>query len=131
MPHPVADQLAERIESLYGRPRAELAGIATTDRPNMLVTLLDALTTVELAEKNIQFQRERLLQLADQGRDIGPATPGHLLDCSRRIAESVATRDNQARFASAVIQSLYRAPAPAATPVAQTPAPAATTVRTR
>ncbi|WP_163013699.1 hypothetical protein [Streptomyces sp. S1] len=132
MPHPVADQLAERIESLYGRPRADLeAHSATTDQPTMLAALLGSLSAVELAEKNIEFQRERLLQLADPGRGIGSATPGHLLDCSRRIAESVAIRDTQARHANAVMRSLHRAPAPAATPVAQTPAPAATTARTR
>ncbi len=95
----------------------------------MLATLLDALADVELAEKNIEFQRERLLQLADPGHDIGPAAAGHLQDCSRRIAESVATRDTQGRFASAVMQSLHRAPAPAATPVAPTPAPAAARTR--
>ncbi|MFD3997436.1 hypothetical protein [Streptomyces sp. NPDC058583] len=88
----------------------------------MLNALLDALSTVELAEKNIEFQRERLLQLADPSRDIGRSTPGHLLDCSRRIAESVVIRDTQAQHASAVLQSLHRAPAPAATPVAQVPA---------
>ncbi|MFG3348689.1 hypothetical protein ACGF1Z_26975 [Streptomyces sp. NPDC048018] len=131
MPHPVTDQLAERLESLYGRSRAELAAISSTERPNMLATLLDALAGIELAEKNIEFQRERLLQLAAPDRDIGPATAGHLLDCSRRIAESAATRDTQARFATAVMQSLHRAPAPAATPVAQTPALAAATARTR
>ncbi|OII62157.1 hypothetical protein BJP40_03925 [Streptomyces sp. CC53] len=128
MPYPVSTSLAERIEALYGRPRADLeAHAATTDRPTMLAALLDACCTVELAEKNIEFQRERLLQLADLGCDIGPATAGHLLDCSRRIAESVAIRDTQARHATAVIQSLHRAPAPAATPVS--PAPAAATVR--
>ncbi|MFI9210244.1 hypothetical protein ACIGW7_19165 [Streptomyces sp. NPDC053253] len=130
MPHPVSDQLTEGIEALFGRSRADLdAHTATTDRPTMLAALLDALATVELAEKNIEFQRERLLQLASPGRDIGPAAAGHLLDCSRRIAESVATRDAQARLATAVIQSLYRPAAPAATPVAQTPALTAATVR--
>ncbi|MFD6246424.1 hypothetical protein [Streptomyces roseolus] len=131
MPHPVTDQLTTRLESLFGRPRAELAAIASTERPNMLATLLDALADVELAEKNIEFQRERLLQLADPARDIGPAAAGHLQDCSRRIAESVATRDTKGHFASAVMQSLHRAPAPAATPVAPTRAPAAATTRTR
>ncbi|WP_329309223.1 hypothetical protein [Streptomyces microflavus] len=132
MSQPVADQLAERIESLFGRSRADLvAHAATTDRPTMLAALLDGLATVELAEKNIEFQRERLLQLATPGRDIGPAAAGHLFDCSRRIAESVTIRDTQARFAAAVIQSLHRAPAPAATSVAQAPALTATTVRTR
>ncbi|WP_328486015.1 hypothetical protein [Streptomyces zaomyceticus] len=123
MPYPVSESIAERIENLYGRPRADLqAHAATTDRPTMLNALLDALSTVELAEKNIEFQRERLLQLADPSRDIGPATPGHLLDCSRRIAESVVIRDTQAQHATAVLKSLHRAPAPAATPVTQAPA---------
>ncbi|MEW1699064.1 hypothetical protein ACIQCR_31385 [Streptomyces sp. NPDC093249] len=132
MPHPVSGPLAERIETLYGRLRADLdAHAATTDRSTMLGALLDGLATIEQAERNIEFQRERLLQLAAPGRDIDPAAAGHLLDCSRRIAESAATRDTQARFATAVIQSLHRAPAPAVTPVAQTPAPTAATVRTR
>ncbi|WP_318209503.1 MULTISPECIES: hypothetical protein [unclassified Streptomyces] len=132
MPHPVSDQLAERIESLFGHSRDDLdAHNATTDRPTMLAALLDGLATIEQAEKNIEFQRERLVELAAPGRDIGPAAAGHLLDCSRRIAESVATRDAQTRFAAAVIQSLYRPLAPAATPVAQTPTLTASTVRTR
>ncbi|WP_282697798.1 hypothetical protein [Streptomyces sp. CC208A] len=130
MPHPVSQSLTERIEALYGRPRADLeAHAAATDRPTMLAALLDACSTVELAEKNIAFQRERLLQLADPGRDIGPAAAGHLLDCSRRIAESVTIRDTQARHTTAVIQSLHRAPVPATTPVA--PAATARAARTR
>ncbi|MEU8522375.1 hypothetical protein [Streptomyces sp. NPDC048577] len=132
MPHPISGQLAERIEDLFGRPRADLvAHTATTDRPTMLAALLDALADVEMAEKNIEFQRERLLQLAAPGHDIGPATAGHLLDCSRRITESAATRDAQARFATAVMQSLHRTPAPAAAPAAPLPAPVAATARTR
>ncbi|WP_435059111.1 hypothetical protein [Streptomyces sp. bgisy060] len=129
MPHPVSAPLAERIEALYGRTRADLeAHAATTDQPTMLAALLEALSTVELAEKNIAFQRERLLQLAAPAHDIGPFTASHLLDCSRRIAESVAVRDTQAHHVTAVIQSLHRAPVPAETPAV---APAATTSRTR
>lgn len=128
MPYPVSESIAERIEALYGRSRADLhAHAATTDRPTMLAALLDALSTVELAEKNIEFQRERLLHLADPDREIGPSTPGHLLDCSRRIAEAVVIRDTQAQHATAVLQSLHRTPAPAATPVS--PAPATPTAR--
>ncbi|MFE5298143.1 hypothetical protein [Streptomyces sp. NPDC056632] len=121
MPYPVSKSLAERIEALYGRPRADLqAHAATTGHPTMLAALLAACSTVELAEKNIEFQRERLLHLVDPGRDIGPSTPGHLLDCSRRIAEAVVIRDTQAQHATAVLQSLHRAPAAAPVPAAAT-----------
>ncbi|GAA3389031.1 hypothetical protein [Streptomyces roseoviridis] len=124
MPYPVSESLAERIEALYGWPRADLeAHAATTDRPTMLAALLDAFSTVELAEKNIEFQRERLLQLAAPGRDVGRSTPGHLLDCSRRIAEAVVIRDTQAQHATAVLQSLHRTPASASPPASPSPVP--------
>ncbi|MFF0551085.1 hypothetical protein ACFYUL_19210 [Streptomyces sp. NPDC004311] len=136
MPHRTSRSITERIEALYGRPRAELEAHAdATGHASMLAALLGSLSAVEFAERDIAFQAERLRQLTHPDREIGRFTAGHLLDCARRIGEAVAVRDSQAQHTSAVLQSLHRAPAPAeqapAMPGLPAAAPAAPAARAR
>ncbi|MFJ5546720.1 hypothetical protein [Streptomyces sp. NPDC093225] len=140
MPHSTSQLIAEHIESLYGRPRAELEAHAdSTDHPNMLSALLAAHQTVEFAERDLTFQLQRLRQLVHPEREIGRFDAGHIHDCARRIGEAVAVRDSQAKHITAVLQSLHRVPArdtahaTTATTAAPSPAPAvaAASARTR
>ncbi|MFI2204651.1 hypothetical protein ACH47Z_28465 [Streptomyces sp. NPDC020192] len=132
--HAVSQIVAQRIEALYGQPLAELEALAGNS-PD--ATLLGALTgshsDLDLAERNIAFQLERLRELTALDREIGRFTAGHILDCARRIAESVATRDAYAKTTSAVLGGLRRAPAPDTQPsaVPVPAAPAAAPARTR
>ncbi|MFD9077007.1 hypothetical protein ACFVZ2_44695, partial [Streptomyces lasiicapitis] len=66
-------------------------------------------------------------------REIGRFDAGHILDCARRIAESVATRDAYAKSTSAVLGGLRRVSAPDTQPPSPPvpAAPTATTSRTR
>ncbi|WP_367435129.1 hypothetical protein [Streptomyces celluloflavus] len=124
MPHPTSTTIAERIEDLYGAPLAQLeAHVDTNPRGSMLAALLGSHADLQLAERTIDFQLQRLRQLADPEREIGPYDAGHLLDCARRIAESVAVRDAHSKNTSAVLESLHRVPARPAQP--PTPAPPA------
>ncbi|WP_405421468.1 hypothetical protein [Streptomyces erythrochromogenes] len=128
MPHTTSRQIAEHIESLYGRPRAELEAHAdSTTHPNMLSALLAAHHAVEFAETDIDFQLQRLRKLTHPDREIGRHDAGHIYDCARRIGEAVAVRDTQARHISAVLKSLHRTHAPETTPTTPVtpPAPAA------
>ncbi|AZK97063.1 MULTISPECIES: hypothetical protein [Streptomyces] len=122
---PTARSLGERIESLYGRPLAELKDHADHHRSggSMLAALLAGLTDLQLAERGITFHRDRLLHLARPDRTIGTFDAGHLLDNARRIGEAVAVRDAHARTLTAVLDSLR--PAPAAEAPAAVPAPPA------
>lgn len=139
MPHDTSRLIAEHIESLYGRPRAELEAHAdSTGHPNMLSALLAAHATVEFAERDLDFQLQRLRQLTHPEREVSRYTAGHLHDCARRIGEAVAVRDTQAQHVTAVLRSLHRVPAVETTPVAAVapsvpaaPATAATPARTR
>ncbi|PKV84285.1 hypothetical protein [Streptomyces sp. TLI_146] len=122
MPHALSQTIAERIEDLYGQPIAELeAHAGTHPRGSMLAALTSSHTDLQLAECNITLQLQRLRELVHPERDIGKYEAGHLLDCARRIAESVATRDAQAKTVSAVLAGLHRVPA---TPTPPSAAPA-------
>ncbi|MFF3088665.1 hypothetical protein ACFVRB_26995 [Streptomyces nojiriensis] len=117
MPHTTSRQIADHIESLYGRPRAELEAHAdATTHPNMLSAVLAAHAAVEFAERDLAFQLQRLRQLINPEREVGRFDAGHIHDCARRIGEAVAVRDTQARHVTAVLQSLHRVPAPETAP---------------
>lgn len=125
LPHTTSQPIAERIEELYGQPMAALEAHADAHpHGTMLAALTSGFADLQLAERNIAFQLQHLRKLTDTPREIGKVEAGHLLDCTRRIAESVATRDAHAKTVSAVLASLHRAPAPPAAP-ATTPGPIA------
>ncbi|MEU9369587.1 hypothetical protein AB0D71_33915 [Streptomyces avermitilis] len=132
--HATSEVIAQRIEALFGEPLAELEALAA-NAPD--ATLLAALTgshsDLALAERNIAFQLERLRELTAPEREIGRFTAGHILDCARRIAESVATRDAYAKSTGAVLRGLRRASAPDTQPPSPPvpAAPATATSRTR
>ncbi|MGW2858286.1 hypothetical protein [Streptomyces sp. NPDC001205] len=136
MTHTTSQTIAERIEDLYGQPIAALeAHAGTQPRTSMLTALTSSHTDLQLAERNITFQLQRLRELARPEREIGKFEAGHLLDCARRIAESVATRDAHAKTVSAVLAGLHRVPTtpppPSATPALPASGPAPTATRTR
>ncbi|MGP9017613.1 hypothetical protein ACT1U9_04280 [Streptomyces sp. BR1] len=132
MTHTASQTIAERIEDLYGQPIAALEAHADTHpRGTMLAALTSSHTDLQLAERNIAFQLQRLRELAHPEREIGKFEAGHLLDCARRIAESVATRDAHAKTVSAVLAGLHRVPAAPSPPSAAPAAPAAAAARTR
>ncbi|MEU7646283.1 hypothetical protein [Streptomyces huasconensis] len=113
MPHTTSETIAARIENLYGQPIAALEAHADTHPAGtMLAALTSSHSDLQLAERNITFQLQRLRELLNPAREIGKFEAGHLLDCARRIAESVATRDAHAKTVSAVLASLHRTPAP-------------------
>lgn len=115
LPHTTSETIAERIENLYGQPMAALEAHAETNPAGtMLAALTSSHSDLQFAERNITFQLQRLRELASPEREIGKFEAGHLLDCARRIAESVATRDAHAKTVSAVLASLHRTPAPPA-----------------
>ncbi|MEU1329521.1 hypothetical protein [Streptomyces sp. NPDC005865] len=129
MPHSTSETIGERIENLYGQPMAALEAHAETNPTGtMLAALTSSHSDLELAERTIAFQLQRLRELASPERQIGTFEAGHLLDCARRIAESVATRDAHAKTVSAVLSSLHRTPAP---PTASTASDLTTSVPTR
>jgi hypothetical protein len=137
IPHTTSQTIAERIEKLYGHPLAVLAGhVDASRRESMLAALLDGHTDLQLAEHNIDFQRQRLRQLADPEREIGSFDAGHILDCARRIAHSVAVRDTHTKVLDAVLNSLHRVPTPntqpppTATPAIPGPIPTSAAART-
>ncbi|MFD9817459.1 hypothetical protein [Streptomyces violascens] len=131
--HPVSQIIAQRIEELYGQPLADLeAHAATTPHGSMLAALTSSHTELVHAERNIAFQLARLRELTAPEREIGRFNAGHILDCARRIAESVATRDAVAKSTGAVLGGLRRVSAPDAQPPAPpVPAPAPAASRTR
>ncbi|MFD7136836.1 hypothetical protein [Streptomyces sp. NPDC059894] len=125
MPHLTSTETAGRIEDLYGVPLADLTAHAQDQPPGMLSALLGMHDDLALAERSIDFHRDRLARLVHPERQIGPYEVSHLLDGSRRLAEAVAVRDVQAKSVAAVLQSLARVPAPAsAPPTASPPVPA-------
>jgi hypothetical protein len=122
-----ASDVAARVEALYGRPLDQLhAHVQTTERSTMLAALLAIHAALDLAERSIDFQLRRLRQLAALDGDIGAFDAGHILDCARRLAESIAARDAHGNGVTAVLQSLHRVPAPdpASTPTPAAPQPA-------
>ncbi|MGW2721104.1 hypothetical protein [Streptomyces sp. NPDC001492] len=132
--HAVSQLVAQRIEALFGQPLAELEALAgATPETTLLGALTGTHSDLVLAERNIAFQVQRLRELTAPEREIGRFDAGHILDCARRIAESVAARDAYAKSTSAVLGGLRRVSAPDAhPPAAPVPAaPAATTSRTR
>jgi hypothetical protein len=132
--HAVSQLVAQRIEALYGQPLAELEALAdATPETTLLAALTGTHGDLVLAERNIAFQLQRLRELTAPGREIGPFDAGHILDCARRIAESVTTRDAYAKSTSAVLGGLRRVSAPDTHPpsVPVPAAPTATTSRTR
>jgi hypothetical protein len=127
LPHSTSTEIAERIENLYGAPLADLEAHAQDQPPGMLSALLGIHDDLTLAERSIDFHRDRLAQLIHPERQIGGHEVSHLLDGSRRLAEAVAVRDVQTKSVLAVLQSLARvaAPAPSSpTPSLPPPAPA-------
>lgn len=138
MPHATTSQtIAARIEDLYGQPLATLeAHAGAHPHDSMLAALTSSHSHLQIAEHSIAFQLDRLRQLADPAREMGRFEAGHILDCARRIAESVASRDAYAHSVSAVLGGLCRTPSPGPIPPAMTafatPAPApAPATRTR
>lgn len=132
--HSASQTIAKRIEELYGQPLAELEALADNNpHGNILAALTNSHTELAFAERNIAFQKERLRELTSPEREIGRFEAGHILDCARRIADSVAARDAYAKSLGAVLGGLRRVPGPetqpAAPPVPAAPAPA--TSRTR
>ncbi|MFJ2021592.1 hypothetical protein [Streptomyces nodosus] len=124
MPHLTSTEIAGRIEDLYGAPLADLTAHAQDQPPGMLSALLGMHDALALAERSIDFHRDRLARLVHPERRIGRDEVSHLLDGSRWLAEAVAVRDVQAKSAAAVLQSLARVPAPAPAPlVPSAPAP--------
>lgn len=136
LPHLTSTEIAGRIEDLYGAPLDDLAAHAQDQPPGMLFALLGMHHSLALAERSINFYRDRLAQLVHPERQIGRHEVSHLLDGARRLTEAVAVRDAQAQSVAAVLQSLARvtapAPSPAPTPAIPTPpVPAASTARSR
>lgn len=133
-PPAVSELVAQRIEALYGQPLAELEALAdATPETTLLAALTGTHGDLALAERNIAFQLQRLRELTAREREIGRLDAGHILDCARRIAESVATRDAYAKSTSALLGGLRRVSAPDSQPPAPPvpAAPTATTSRTR
>ncbi|MFD3907522.1 hypothetical protein HXS80_06005 [Streptomyces sp. CB04723] len=124
--HAVSQIIAQRIEALYGQPLAELEALADVPESTLLAALTGNHSAVVFAERNIAFQLERLRELTASNREIGPFDAGHILDCARRLAESVATRDAYAKSTGAVLNGLRRATAPDTQPPPP-PVPAAPT----
>ncbi|MEV0445813.1 hypothetical protein AB0I84_12400 [Streptomyces spectabilis] len=123
-PHPLSQAVADRIEELYGQPLAVLqAHVHANPASTMLAALTSSHADLQLAERSVAFQLQRLRELTDPTRQITPFEAGHLLDCTRRIADAVATRDAHAKTVSAVLASLHRTPAaPTAPSTAPSPA---------
>lgn len=129
--HALSTAIAERIEDLYGMPLADLKALADS-HPNgsMLAALTRGHTKLQLAERNITFQLQRLHELTAPERTVGRFDAGHIFDCARRITESIATRDAHATTLAEVLGSLCRTPAqepdPPATPAVPPPAAVST-----
>ncbi|AJE87449.1 hypothetical protein SLNWT_7073 [Streptomyces albus] len=121
MPHLTSTEIAGRIEELYGGPLADLHAHAQHQPPGMLSALLGMHDALALAERSIDVHRDYVARFVHPGRPIGRHEVAHLLDGSRRLAEAVAARDVQATSLLAVLQSLTRAPAPAASPPSASP----------
>lgn len=119
--HLTSTEIAGRIEDLYGAPLADLEAHAQGQPPGMLSALLGMHDELAVAERSIDFHRDRLARLVHPERQIGRHEVSHLLDGSRRLAEAVAVRDVQAKSVAAVLQSLARVPAPAPSPPAPSP----------
>ncbi|MFI8440174.1 hypothetical protein ACIGKG_06070 [Streptomyces rochei] len=123
MPNLTSTDIAGRIEELYGAPLADLEAHAQEQPPGMLSALLGMHDALALAERSIDFHRDRLARALDPERQIGPQEVSHLLDGTRRLAEAVAVREAQATSVTAVLQSLARVPVPTP-PTSSPPAPA-------
>jgi hypothetical protein len=119
---PTSVEIAARIEELYGAPLSDLEDLARQRPPGMLSALLDGCHRLALAEQSIRHTRHRVLELVSTAALFGSAEVSHLLDATRRLAESVAVRDAQAATTAAVLSSLGRTDAPA-TPGADLPLP--------
>ncbi|WP_405814330.1 hypothetical protein OG241_06990 [Streptomyces sp. NBC_01390] len=137
MSHLTSTEIAGRIEDLYGAPLADLEAHAQDQPPGMLSALLGMHDNLALAERSIDFHRDRLARLIHPERQIGQHEVSHLLDGSRRLAEAVAVRDVQVTSVAAVVQSLARVAAPAPSPPAPSlpvpapPLPAQSTAHSR
>ncbi|MER5813788.1 hypothetical protein [Streptomyces californicus] len=126
--------VAERIETLYGQPLAVLeAHDHAQAAGSMLAALVHAHSALQLAERSIDFHRDRLRSVIAPDRRIESFDAGHILDCARRVAEAVATRDAYATTVNAVLDGLHRTPAadttPSAPAVPPPPAPAPSATR--
>ncbi|KUO15201.1 hypothetical protein [Streptomyces dysideae] len=132
-----SQQIAGRIEDLYAKPLRDLETVAEANPDgSMLAALIGSLTDLQFAERNIAFQLQRLRELAHPERQIGPVEAVHILDCARRLADSVATRDAHTKTLNGVLASLHRVPDPEpeqgpAPCTAVVPAPARAAARTR
>ncbi|MEU3599277.1 hypothetical protein ABZ714_11175 [Streptomyces sp. NPDC006798] len=121
---PVTRSLGERIEALYGQPLADLHAHADQrSGGNLLAALLTTLTDLDLADRRIAFEQARLRLLAHPERELDRADTGHIADCARRLAESVAVRDAHVQSLTAVLDSLHRTPAAEAPPAVPAPPP--------
>ncbi|OKJ72257.1 hypothetical protein [Streptomyces sp. CB02460] len=110
--HAVSQTVAQRIEALYGQPLAELEALADVPESTLLAALTSNHSALAFAERNIAFQLRRLRELTAPNGEIGQSDAVHILDCARRIAESVATRDAYAKSTGAVLGGLRRATSP-------------------
>jgi hypothetical protein len=124
LPHLTSTDIAVQVEDLYGARLASLEAHAQDQPPDMLSALLGMHHDLALAERSIDFHRDRLTRLIHPEQQIGPREVSHLLDGARRLAEAVAVRDVQAKSVAAVLQSLARVPAPMPPPPALSPPPA-------
>ncbi|MFJ9551259.1 hypothetical protein [Streptomyces erythrochromogenes] len=93
----------------------------------MLGALLGIHTDLVFAERNIDFQLDRLRQFTGEDREVGSFAAGHILDCAQRLSQAVAARDAHTKALTAALQGLRRSEPPAtAVPVpAERTAPAA------
>lgn len=129
--------ISERIEDLYAKPLADLEALADANPDgSMLAALVSSLTDLRFAERNIAVQLQRLRELAHPERQIGSFEAVHILDCARRMADSIATRDAHAKTLNGVLASLHRVPAPDPKPepvpaASAVPAPAPAAARAR
>ncbi|WP_129838077.1 hypothetical protein [Streptomyces sp. RFCAC02] len=111
---PSVEAVVERIEALWGRPIAELRAEAEQRPESMLAALVEGHDALHLADRAIDQQRQRLHELTSPQRTFDGADTGHILDCSRRIADFTAIRDTHIQVLTAVLRGLRRVPEPTA-----------------
>ncbi|MFF7438999.1 hypothetical protein [Streptomyces sp. NPDC008122] len=103
----------DRIESLYGRPIADLA--VGAEPGTMRYALLNAFDALQHADRSVAFYTEQLHRLTAPERTFEAVDAGHIIDAARRLAHAVTVRDAHNQVLSDVLQSLHRVPEPAPT----------------
>ncbi|MFF4529455.1 hypothetical protein ACFY1P_09305 [Streptomyces sp. NPDC001407] len=125
-----AAEIQRNIENAYGYPLDRLRDYAQT-HPGA-APVLDSLLTVhgdlELAERAIEFQLERLRTFVEPGRQMDDFDTSHILDCAQRLAQTHAARKAHISAATALLgprllTGTTRGPPP--------PAPRTSSTRTR